>query len=289
MDSRVDSRFADLSESERDVLGYIAQGMTDEEIADARYVTINTIKTQKKNIRNILRIKGEKPHVLNQYATRFAHENGLVNDSELYSRIDSRFADLSEVHREVLGYIAQGMTDQEIADKRVVTINTIKTNKSDIRIKFGILGKSPHVINQYALLFAQETGTDLDIPEGVDTLFAGLSKAKREVLVYFAQGMTCEEIANRRKVTINTIKTRLNQIRDAVETLGESRHALIGYALLFAHKNGFGLGVPGESIDITLHQIQISQLPGEVYAQKEALEERLARSRKEYRVEAVAA
>lgn len=64
---------ASLTERELEVLQLIAQGMTNQEIADTLYISMTTVKT---HVGNILNKIGARDRV---QAVIFAYENGLVN------------------------------------------------------------------------------------------------------------------------------------------------------------------------------------------------------------------
>ena len=69
-----------------------------------------------------------------------------ITIDELLRSIIPGFRDLSECQMEVLVYVAEGLTDKEIADARQTKINSVKTQKRDIRKKLGILRQGRQVL-----------------------------------------------------------------------------------------------------------------------------------------------
>jgi len=64
-------------------------------------------------------------------------------------RAQSAFLALTEREREVLGLVAQGFTNQEIADRLVVSVKTVETHRAHIMSKLGLQTRAELV--RYAL------------------------------------------------------------------------------------------------------------------------------------------
>jgi regulator of cell morphogenesis and NO signaling len=67
----------DLSEREKDIVVQVAKGLSNKEIADALFISVNTVMTHRRNISRKLQI--HSPAALTIYAL----VNGLVNLDEI--------------------------------------------------------------------------------------------------------------------------------------------------------------------------------------------------------------
>jgi two-component system response regulator NreC len=53
-------------------------------------------------------------------------------------RAQAAFLALTEREREILGLVAQGYTNQEIADRLIVSVKTVETHRAHIMSKLGL-------------------------------------------------------------------------------------------------------------------------------------------------------
>lgn len=76
------------------------------------------------------------------------------------ARASAAFLTLTEREREVLGQVAQGYTNQEIADRLFVSVKTVETHRAHLMSKLGLQSRAELV--QYALregYLTPDTGT----------------------------------------------------------------------------------------------------------------------------------
>jgi two-component system response regulator NreC len=84
------------------------------------------------------------PTVESRLLTDFVHRARRAGE-----RAQSAYLALTEREREVLGLVAQGYTNQEVADKLIISVKTVETHRAHIMSKLGLQTRAELV--RYAL------------------------------------------------------------------------------------------------------------------------------------------
>ena len=89
------------------------------------------------------------PH-LDSLIAAFDHDNGAERLQGV-SQSDPQVVELSKREHEILRYIAAGLTNQEIADRMFISVNTVKTHLKHIFTKVGATSRAQAIARSFSI------------------------------------------------------------------------------------------------------------------------------------------
>ena len=89
-------------------------------------------------------------HQIDSLIAAFDHENG-ADKRHSASHVDPQVVELSKREHEILRFIAAGLTNQEIADRMFISVNTVKTHLKHIFTKIGATSRAQAIARAFAI------------------------------------------------------------------------------------------------------------------------------------------
>jgi two-component system nitrate/nitrite response regulator NarL len=123
-----------LSLRHRQILGLIADGARNEEIATLLELSPNTVKFH-------LRVLYERLGVRNRVQAARTLDPAGIACEELLAEPPAELARLSRREREVLELASEGLSNREIADRLIISANTVKFHLGNAYARLGVRGR----------------------------------------------------------------------------------------------------------------------------------------------------
>jgi DNA-binding NarL/FixJ family response regulator len=234
--------FETLTKSESNVLELLIRGYSDQEIADIRYTSRNSVRIHKKRIYSKVGMPSKDPHSKCRKATilYMVYHPKLFLDSYTKEELENAqlIDDLTPRELSVLEYYILGFFYKKIADKLKISKNTVRTHLRNIFHKLyieekNITRKNRKAVRLYILrypeiipsLYSQvkhftansgkcHSKKDIDIQpiRSKITPSQDLTPRELEVVYEVSKGESNEKLASRLFISKNTLRSHIQSI-----------------------------------------------------------------------------
>ncbi len=135
---------------------------------------------------------------------------------------------LTEREKEVLLYIAKGMTDSQIAAKLSTEVTTVESHIGNICDSLGVNGRA---LTAVAVRYYIAQDPACEPPFKIKTGFTG---RKAQILSLVGRGLYDDEIAEQLRLSEGTVQTHIRRISATLREVPSQRRSFWAYAAWYA-------------------------------------------------------